>query len=79
MLPIRLALLLSAVVLTSCATKPVEIRTTSDACSALSELTYHYDASNPKDTDKNEIDTPETVKAIQAYNARLEALCKKEG
>lgn len=59
----------------ACESKPVTIRTISDACSALSLLPYHDDPANPADTVKNEIDTPETVKTIQAHNARLTALC----
>lgn len=56
----------------------MQIRTTEGACNALKPLTYHYDAAYPRDNEKNEIDTPETVQTIQAFNARLEALCPKE-
>jgi hypothetical protein len=72
------ALLSSVVLLMACATPPVKIQTTEAACSVLKPLPYHYDAAYPNDTVKNEIDTPETAKTIQAHNARLEALCKEK-
>lgn len=82
---LKLAVLLSALLIASCQTKPVVIRTTVSAeCKTIPPLTYAWPAQcefgKPcADGEGNAYDTEATTKAIMADNAAKAALCPKEG
>lgn len=86
-LSLRLLVLSSVCLIANCASPPKPIPTTEAACLVIKPLEYHYDnvadCSGDKETadGRNTCDTPETVRAIKAFNAGLEGLCviKRKG